>query len=471
MSHHSVVIAGAGPTGVTAAILLGQYGVDVLVLDRWTDVYPQPRAVHLDDEVYRIVAKLGLADEFAALSRPGCGLRLLSPDHQVLATFDRTNLRTANGFPAANMFDQPDLETILRQRLKAYPSVTLLGGAEITAVTTGVRPAVTFERDGVRQTATADFLLGCDGANSLVRAAIGSTMTDLGFEQRWLVVDIATDRELGHWEGVHQVCDTTRAATYMRIGERRHRWEFQLLDGETAADFGTLDAVAPLLAPWDTDLGGFEILRTAEYTFRAQLADCWRSGRTFLLGDAAHLTPPFIGQGMGAGLRDASNLAWKIAGVLDGSLDDTALETYEQERRPHAKAMIWLAIVVGAAMTSGGRLGDLLRSVVAPRLHRLPGVGAKVVDSTSPALCRSALVRRRRFRRSLVGTLAPNVVGGALLDDRTRGGFAWITTGPPSPRPGVVRVEASDELAAWLRRGRVAGALVRPDFTVAETTR
>ncbi|MET3963192.1 3-(3-hydroxy-phenyl)propionate hydroxylase [Marmoricola sp. OAE513] len=463
--HHTVVIAGAGPTGVTAAILLGQHDVDVLLLDRWTDVYPQPRAVHLDDEVYRILAKLGVAEEFAAISRPGAGLRLLSPDHQVLSTFDRTNPRTVNGFPAANMFDQPDLEAILRKRLTAYQSVTLLGGAEITAVTNGSRPSVTFERDGVPETVTAEFLLGCDGANSLTRAAIGSAMENLRFEQRWLVLDIATDRELGHWEGVHQVCDTTRAATYMRIGERRHRWEFQLLDHETAADFSTLAAVAPLLAPWDTDLDGFEVIRTAEYTFRAQLADRWRSGRTFLLGDAAHLTPPFIGQGMGAGLRDAANLTWKIAGVLDGSLPESALETYEQERRPHAAALIRLAIGVGAAMTAGGRLGDLLRSVLAPRLHRLPGIGARVVESTSPALRRSALVRRGRLSRSLAGTLAPNI------DDRTGGGWAWVTTGPASPRPGAVTIEARGELATWLRSGRARGALVRPDFTVAEVTR
>lgn len=471
MTHHTVVIAGAGPTGVTAAILLGQHDVDVLLLDRWVDVYPQPRAVHLDDEVYRIVAKLGLADEFAAISRPGAGLRLLGPDHRVLATFDRTDPRTANGYPAANMFDQPDLETILRQRLKAYPSVTLLGGAEIESVVDAARPSVTFEHDGVRRTVTADFLLGCDGANSRTRTAMGATMEDLGFDQRWLVVDIATDRELGHWEGVHQVCDTTRAATYMRIGERRHRWEFRLLDDETVADFATLDAVAPLLAPWDNDLDGFEVVRTAEYTFRAQVADRWRSGRTFLLGDAAHLTPPFIGQGMGAGLRDASNLTWKIAGVLDGSLAEDALDSYERERRPHAAALIRLAVAIGAAMTTGGRVGDALRSVLVPRLHRLPGIGAKVVDSTSPRLRRSPLARRSPLSRSLVGTLAPNVVGDGLLDDRTDGGFAWITTGPASPHRASVTVEATGELDHWLRAGRARAALVRPDFTVAEVVR
>lgn len=468
--HATVVIVGAGPTGVSAAILLGQYGVDVLVLDRWAEVYPQPRAVHLDDEVYRIVARLGLEREFAAITRPSAGLRLLGPDHDVLAQFDRTNPCTSNGFPAANMFDQPDLESILRHRVTAYPTVQLRGGAEVEEVLAGDdgTPQVRYVADGVRRTITAEYLLGCDGANSLVRAAIGSTMEDLNFEQRWLVVDIAVERELGHWEGVHQVCDTRRAATYMRIGEHRHRWEFQLVGDETAADFGTLGALAPLLAPWNTDLTGFDLIRTAEYTFRAQLADRWRRGRIFLLGDAAHLTPPFIGQGMGAGLRDAANLAWKIAGVLDGSLDTSVLDTYEQERRPHAEAMIRLAVVIGAAMTAGGRFGDLLRSVVAPHLHRLPGLGARIVDGTSPPLQRSTLVRKRRLSRSLAGRLAPNVFCEPRLDDRTSGAFGWITTGPTSPRPDAVTIEAAGELADWLTAHRAVAALVRPDGTVAE---
>lgn len=468
--HATVVVLGAGPTGVATAILLGQYGIDVVVLDRWAEVYPQPRAVHLDDEVYRIVARLGLEDEFAAITRPSAGLRLLSPEHEVLAQFDRTNPCTSNGFPAANMFDQPELETILRNRVKAYPSVQLRGAAEVGEIVTAAdgTPRVRYLLDGVSTTISADYLLGCDGANSLARAAIGSELLDLKFEQRWLVVDIATERELGHWEGVHQVCDTRRAATYMRIGERRHRWEFQLVGDETAADFATLDALAPLLAPWDTDLTGFELVRTAEYTFRAQLADRWRSDRIFLLGDAAHLTPPFIGQGMGAGLRDAANLSWKIAGVLDGSLEDAVLETYEQERKPHAAAMIRLAVIIGAAMTEGGRTGDLLRSVIAPRLHLVPGLRARILDGTSPPLRRSALVRRRRISRSLAGRLAPNVFCGQRLDDQMAGSFAWITVGPPSPRPDAVAVEADGELADWLRDGRAAAALVRPDGTVAE---
>ena len=163
-------------------------------------------------------------------------------------------------------------------------------------------------------------------------------MQDLKFEQRWLVVDVATDAELDQWEGVHQVCDPVRAGTYMRIGESRYRWEFRLLPGETAEDYSSLASLRPLIAPWTARASEdqLELIRVTEYTFRAQIADTMAADNVFLLGDAAHLTPPFIGQGMGAGLRDAMNLSWKLAGVLQGDLPETVLDTYEQERKPHS---------------------------------------------------------------------------------------------------------------------------------------
>ncbi len=468
-----VVIVGAGPTGLTAAALLGRYGVACLVLERWDAVYPQPRAVHLDDEVHRILGRLGLAGEFAAVSWPCHGLRLLDPDLRVLAEFRRSPGAGRHGYPEANMFDQPDLEHLLRAHLATIGSVTLRGNTEVTGLrqdATGVRVEVTDRGTGARETIRADYVLGCDGANSVTRTAIGARMADLKFDQRWLVVDIATTADLGQWEGVHQVCDPGRAATYMRIGKTRHRWEFRLLPGETADDFGHLDRLHPLIAPWTGDLppGDLEIVRVAEYTFRARVADRWRDRRVFLLGDAAHLTPPFIGQGMGAGLRDAANLAWKLAGVLDGTLPASALDTYEAERKPHARAMIRRAVLIGKAMTEGGRFGDLIRRLVAPRLS------GRALDSATPALHRSDLVVRPRFGRSLAGRLCPN----ALLDDGTRfddvagGRFAVVTTITPSePERAAIReagavlvsTRRSAELHRWLRTG---AAVVRPDGTV-----
>src|SRR6476660_3288463 len=232
-----VVIVGAGPVGVTAATLLGQYGVECLVLDRWDGVYPQPRAVHLDDEVYRILGRVGIAEEFAAVSRPTLGLQLVDRDHRVLAVFDREGDRGRHGHPQANMFDQPELEHLLRVNLEDQTTVGLRNNVEVTDVAQDghgrVRVDFTDRLTGAHESVLATYVLGCDGANSVVRTAIGATMQDLKFEQRWLVIDVASMVELDQWDGVHQVCDPNRAATYMRIGDTRYRWEFRLLPGET----------------------------------------------------------------------------------------------------------------------------------------------------------------------------------------------------------------------------------------------
>lgn len=475
-----VIIVGAGPTGACAALELARHGTPSVVIDRWEGVYPQPRAVHLDDEVLRILDRLGVAERFAAISRPGGGLRLVDAALRVLGEFPREGVSPTSGFTRASMFDQPDLEGLLRARLAETPEVTLLGGHEVTTVVQPspgrVRVRARAINTGEEQLLDAEVLLGCDGANSLVRRSIGSTTTDLGFEQRWLVVDIRTGEDLRQWEGVHQVCDSTRAATYMRIGPERYRWEFQLLDHETAADFASLASIAPLVAPWTagTDLAALEVIRSAEYTFRAAVADRWRSGRIFLLGDAAHLTPPFIGQGMGAGIRDASNLGWKVAGFLEGSLPADVLDTYEPERSRHARSMIDTAQLLGRIMTRGGRAGDALRTAAVPLLNRTPIVRRRFIDSATPPLVGSSFVSARRGDR-LAGQLCPNTVQGRrVVDDVIGPGWALVTCEAPSPTDrcelevrGCTVVGTTDrpELSSWLHEGRARAALVRPDRT------
>ena len=356
----------------------------------------------------------------------------------------------------------------------------------LAAETDCVRVDYTDRTTGAVESVRARYVLGCDGATSLVRGSIEATMRDMKFEQRWLVVDVAVTRPVPLPDVGIGVCDPTRAGIYIRIGKSRYRWEFRLSDGESDEDNrDNRRRLLALMAPWTTGVpvDALEFVRVAEYIFRAQVADRWRKDRVFILGDAARLTPPFLGQGMCAGLRDAANLAWKLAGVLTGDLPEPVLDTYEVERKPHAQAMIRRGKVIGMALTEGGELGNILRRLIMPHLHRLPGVADMATDSETPPLHRSGMVvRRPRPLPDLAGRLVPNVLvdDDLRFDDVAGGRFAIITVTEPTPaqrqqieRRGAVIVIAcaAGELHRWLRRGRTRAVLVRPDGTVGRTGR
>ncbi len=478
-----VVIVGAGPTGVAAATFLAHYGIPSVVLDRWETVYPQPRAVHLDDEIRRIIEWLGIGEEFDAITRPALGARLVDKHLNTLAQFDRHRADSIHGFPQANMFDQPELEELLRSNLKKHSCVRFQGDAEVTHVSQDepgrVRVKFIDRSSGDEHVIDTTYVLGCDGANSTVRAAIGAVMGSLRFSQRWLVVDVATEADIAQWDGIYQVCNPDRAATYMRIGERRYRWEFRLHATETLDDFASMNQLYPLISPWVAGIAADELslVRVAEYTFGAGVASAFRRENVFLLGDAAHLTPPFIGQGMGAGLRDAANLSWKLAGVLSDNLPASILDSYEQERKPHARAMIRRAMLMGWSMTAGGRAGSAVRSILLPLLHLIPGARGLIATSQTPPLRSSALVRKTFSGRRLAGRLCPNPIlsTGARLDSVLGQRFALITAEVPTAaccdelhHRGAVIVHAppGSDLVRWLKRGGVTAAVIRPDRTV-----
>ncbi|MER7577669.1 bifunctional 3-(3-hydroxy-phenyl)propionate/3-hydroxycinnamic acid hydroxylase [Streptomyces sp. NPDC126514] len=472
-----VVIIGAGPVGVTAALLLARRGIPTVLLERHQDVYPLPRAVAADDEVRRILQAAGVGEEFAAIARPANGLRLLDARHRVLAEFRRTG-HGPHGYPRISMFDQPELERLLRDALARTPQCDLRGGVEVTGVTpdaTGPVGVTYRDADGEHHL-RAEAVLGCDGANSLTRDAIGAVWEDLRFEESWTVVDVRTNADVRCWEGVDQVCDPHRPATFMRVGEDRYRWEFRLGDGD--------EPVRELIAPWlpPSHAGDVEVVRETQYTFKARLADRWRSGRVFLLGDAAHLTPPFIGQGLCSGLRDAANLTWKLARVLGQGGDEQLLDTYESERKPHARHVIRLAVAMGWAMTGGQDGAAPLRRRLLTAACRIPGLTALAGRDLSPPLPAGPLVRRR-LRGGLAGTHCPQpwiTAAGrrTRLDDLLGDSFTLLTATEPGPSLnalahalGVRAIPVSDlgddgTLAAWLHQGQAEAVLLRPDRVV-----
>ena len=437
-----VVVVGAGPTGVTAALALAVQGVDVLVLERHPEVYALPRAVHLDDEAVRVLQGLGVADAFHALSRPTGGLRLLDASHRVLAEFARSPSPGRNGHPRANLFDQPDLERCLRAQLDHHAGVRLRTSVDVVAVDPGpaTGPATVVLEDratGRVERLSAAAVLGCDGADSLVREVVGARWTDLRATERWLVVDVRCATPLDAWDGVHQVCDPHRAATFLRVAGDRYRFEFALRDGETVGQLLEPSVLAALVRPWTGALPveRLDVLRSSEYVFSARLADRWRRGRVLLLGDAAHQSPPFVGQGLGSGVRDVANLAWKLAAVVHGRAPEALLDTYELERRPHARSLIRLARTAGWAMTGGGGRTAAVRRAALAALCRVPGAQEHLLDRGTPALVRGPLVPRSPARgQRLAGTLVPqpHVVCGCgeagPLDDVLGPGPAVLTT-------------------------------------------
>ncbi|ATG48851.1 3-(3-hydroxyphenyl)propionate hydroxylase [Celeribacter ethanolicus] len=361
MEHFDVAIVGYGPAGATLAHLLGACGVKTLVLERESAHYHLPRAVHFDAEVMRAFQWIGIADEMAPKTHRHPGMQFVDRDGKMLLDWPRPQGEGPQAWNANYRFHQPDLEELLRDRMADRPEVTVRSRCEVFNIDDqGDKVELRYEdmTKGKVHHVTAKYVVGCDGARSLVRRYIESDMEDYGFHERWLVVDVILNEdkpELG--DHSIQYCVPERPATYVRTPGMRRRWEITVLPEEASHEIAKPERVWELLSDW-LKPDEAELERTAVYTFHSLVAKDWREGRLFLAGDACHQTPPFMGQGMCAGTRDVVNLYWKLAlickGLVTGAAAEKLLDTYESERKPNAAEYIKTAVRLGGLINTVG---------------------------------------------------------------------------------------------------------------------
>ncbi|MBL4892003.1 MAG: bifunctional 3-(3-hydroxy-phenyl)propionate/3-hydroxycinnamic acid hydroxylase [Rhizobiaceae bacterium] len=355
-----IIIIGAGPTGLTLANLLGEAGVKTILIEQNLSTVAEPRAVSIDDESMRTMQALGLANEIDAIVARGYGSRYLAPNGKCFATVDPVTREY--GFDKRNAFQQPQFEGLLRNGLARFPSVDARFGCEMERFEqdeSGVEVTVKSKKSGTK-TVRARFMVACDGGRSPTRKALDIPLEGSTFREQWLIVDLVkTENRFRHTE---VYCDPSLPCISLPGPDGIRRYEF-MLDQQLDEKEATEETfVRDLLARVGPDRNA-ELRRVQVYTFHGRIARDWRNGRIFLAGDAAHLTPPFAGQGMNSGLRDAHNLGWKLIQALKTSNHDELLDSYQIERSPHAWNMIELALTMGRVMMPTSPLqGALVRT-------------------------------------------------------------------------------------------------------------
>ncbi|ROO60562.1 flavoprotein hydroxylase [Micromonospora sp. Llam0] len=475
-----VAVVGLGPIGATLAILLAQRGWRVGVVERRPEAYPLPRATSFDGETARLLAGAGVGADLPGLSQPATGYQWLDARGRVL--LDIVFATTGRyGWPDASTMHQPALEALLTRRLATFPDVRIWRGHEVVDLReAGDRVMVgTKSVDGEAHTVAARWVIGCDGANSYVRDRLGVGVTDLGFSYDWLLCDVELAVERTFLPTNQQWCDPARPTTVVGSGPGRRRWEFMRLPGEDLDELRTSDAAWRLLEPRGVRPDNARLLRSSTYTFRAMWADQWRDGRVLLAGDAAHLMPPFAGQGMCSGLRDAANLGWKLDLVLRGAPAEL-LDTYTIERRAQARQSIRESVKLGRVIcvSDPDAAADRDAAILAN-----PRRGPNRPEPAKP-LAEGLLSRLPEGLAAARGDVVPQGrvrVGGqtGLFDDRVGRGFVLLTTGEVDTGPAIPGV---DPIVARLGPGAVgdvdgvytsylaglgaAAVLVRPDYHV-----
>ena len=498
-----IAIVGAGPVGLMIANYLGQCGVNVTLVEKLDSLIDYPRAIGLDDESLRTFQAVGLADNVLPHTTPWHAMRFMTPKGRCFA--DIQPKTDEFGWSRRNAFIQPLADRVLFEGLQRFDNVKVLFGRELEGFEqsdSGVQLTLK-NAEGRSERLQAKYLIGCDGGNSLVRRSLGISFEGKTAPNQWIVVDIANDPlSTPH---VYLCCDPVRPYVSAALPHGVRRFEFMVMPGETEAELSKPENMRKLLAKVLPDPDRIELIRSRVYTHNARLAGRFRQGRVLLAGDAAHIMPVWQGQGYNSGMRDASNLAWKLSLVIKGLASDRLLDSYELERRDHAKAMIDLSVLAGHVLAPPKRWQGTLRDGVSWLLNYVPPVKRYFVEmrfKPMPQYSRGALIVPSE-KGSPVGKMfiQPKVLTDAgatvLLDEVIGENFAFIAWGcdptwglttaqiaqwktlgtrfiqvlpdvqlraPSDAGNDVIRVgDSTGRLREWFARGSSSIALLRPD--------
>lgn len=494
---YDLIIVGLGPVGVTAANLAGQWGLRTLVLDKSESVYQNPRAMGLDHEAMRTFDNIGLADSIAEHVMPYRASHYLNAEGQLIKHIDASKPPFMLGWAPSYVFSQPPLERALRANLEHQDKVEVRLGREVIGAEDHEGAVnVTFrDATGAVETASATYLLACDGGTSPIRTNLQLNMEDLAFDEPWLVVDVMLKEGAGSAlpETNVQYCETGRPSTFV-VGPGRHRrWEFMINDDETPTEIIRPESIRALISRW-LPAEDYDIWRASTYRFHALILERWRVGNIFFLGDAAHMTPPFLAQGMCQGLRDAMNLIWKLALVERGLASAKLLDSYQFERAPHVRRTTEVAKEFGQTICErdparAAERDKLLLAAVqgAPggtiRQSLIPGLKDGFIDFRRPAgeLFPQPRVTDHNGREDLLDRFTGQSLRLVIADgftgvDELLAALNDALEGQPLPL-SVVQLSAQPVaqnqyrehdgiLAAWLHQNGAQAALVRPDHYV-----
>lgn len=481
--RYDALIVGLGPVGAVAAHLLGRAGARTLVIDKTPEIFPKPRAIALDHEILRVFDNICVLDAVAPYLEPFTASVHYGVDGAPIRIVDMAQPPYPLGYAPSQVFLQPPVERALREALVQLPCVeTSLGETFVGCVQSPDEVAVTLrDSEGRERIVRAAYVIGCDGASSSVRKAVGLPLEDLGFDEPWLVVDVRVNASgLSKLPSASaQYCNAVRPTTYVIGPQNLRRWEITILPGEDPKACESEDTVWRLLAPWIMPEDG-ELWRASSYRFHALVAARWRERRVFIAGDAAHQQPPFIGQGMCQGVRDAANLAWKLSAVLRGEAPDALLDTYAVERAAHVRELTGRIKAIGQYISerdpAKARARDArLRAEgggAAPTVTRQEIVPPLSQGFLDPA---SAPIAGQLFPQPFIAT--PQ--GPRLLDHVVGTGWrlaisAGCVEAAALANANGVRVlrfdgslmETDDVMARWFARAGALAALVRPDHYV-----